>query len=122
MGRQKMPLKYVIQTYGCQMNTSDSERIVTVLQKMGYEPCEEFKDADLIILNTCSVKQKSEDRIYGFGKQFRELKEKNPKLAIGITGCVIRESSGLRFQCEEEIFRTMETVDCCPKCSVNSIP
>jgi tRNA-2-methylthio-N6-dimethylallyladenosine synthase len=108
-----MPLKYVIQTYGCQMNTSDSERIVTVLQKMGYEPCEEFKDADLIILNTCSVKQKSEDRIYGFGKQFRELKEKNPKLAIGITGCVIRESSGLRFQCEEEIFRTMETVDFC---------
>jgi tRNA-2-methylthio-N6-dimethylallyladenosine synthase len=106
-----MTLKYCIQTYGCQMNTSDSERIVTVLKKMGYEPCKAFKDADLIILNTCSVKQKSEDRIYGYGKQFRELKAKNPRLAIGITGCVIRKASGLRHECEEEIFKTMDDVD-----------
>ncbi|MBI5422342.1 tRNA (N6-isopentenyl adenosine(37)-C2)-methylthiotransferase MiaB, partial [Candidatus Peregrinibacteria bacterium] len=88
-------MKYFIQTYGCQMNYSDSERVTTVLRKMGYEAGEGFKDADLIILNTCSIKQKAEDRIYGLGKQFKVLKEQNPHLAIGITGCVIRKQTGL---------------------------
>jgi tRNA-2-methylthio-N6-dimethylallyladenosine synthase len=104
-------MKYVIQTYGCQMNTSDSERIVTVLDKMGYEPCKAFKEADLIILNTCAVKKKSEDRIYGLGKQFKVLKEQNPNLVIGITGCVIRNETGLRHESKEEIFKTMDDVD-----------
>lgn len=104
-------MKYFIQTYGCQMNYSDSERVTTVLQKMGYEAGEGFKDADLIILNTCSIKQKAEDRIYGLGKQFKVLKEQNPNLAIGITGCVIRKQTGLRHESDEEIFRIMDDVD-----------
>ena len=104
-------MKYLLQTYGCQMNYSDSERIVTLLEKMGYKPCKKYYEADLIILNTCAVKKKSEDRIYGLGKQFGPLKEKNHRLIIGITGCVIRKESGLRYESTEKIFKIMPTID-----------
>ncbi len=93
------------------MNYSDSERLVTVLRKLGYEECNHYNKADLIILNTCSVKQNADNRIYGLGEPFAELKKKNPKLKIGITGCAIRKCTGIRGECKEEIFRRMETVD-----------
>lgn len=104
-------MKYFLQTYGCQMNYSDSERIRTVLEKLGYKKASHYKNADLIILNTCSVKQKAEDRIYGLGEPFAELKKNNKKLTIGITGCMIREKSGARAQIKHEIFQIMPTVD-----------
>ncbi|MBN2096238.1 tRNA (N6-isopentenyl adenosine(37)-C2)-methylthiotransferase MiaB [Candidatus Peregrinibacteria bacterium] len=104
-------MKYFIQTYGCQMNYSDSERIVTVLEKMGYEKTNGFQDADLIILNTCSVKQKAEDRIYGLGEIFAPLKEKNLNLKIGITGCMIREASGIRGDVKHDVLNIMPTID-----------
>ena len=104
-------MKYFIQTYGCQMNYSDSERLTTVLKKMGYEAVSAYPEADLIILNTCSVKQKAEDKIYGLGEPFEALKRKNPNLKIGITGCMIRKSTGLRGEVKEKVFRIMPTVD-----------
>ncbi len=104
-------MKYFIQTYGCQMNYSDSERIVTVLEKMDYTKTDGFQEADLIILNTCSVKQKAEDRIYGLGEIFAPMKEKNPNLRIGITGCMIREESGIRDEAKHDVFRIMPTID-----------
>lgn len=106
-----MTLRYHIKTYGCQMNYSDTERVMTVLEKMGYEPVSHYDKADLVILNTCMVKQKAEDRIYGLGEPFAELKEKNPRLRIGITGCMITKDSGLRGQSKEEVFRRMPTID-----------
>lgn len=106
-----MSLRYHIKTYGCQMNYSDTERVMTVLEKMGYKPVDHYDKADLVILNTCMVKQKAEDRIYGLGEPFAELKAKNPKLKIGITGCMITKDSGLRGQSKEEVFRRMPTVD-----------
>lgn len=104
-------MHYFIQTYGCQMNYSDSERITTVLEKMGYKKTESFKTADLIILNTCSVKQKAEDRIYGLGEQFAQLKKENPNLIIGITGCMIREESGIRGEIKHNVLDIMPTID-----------
>lgn len=104
-------MKYYIQTYGCQMNYSDSERMVTVLKKLGYEPATGFSDADLIILNTCAVKQNAEERIYGLGEIFGPMKEKNPNLRIGITGCMVREQSGIRGQAKHQIFNRMESID-----------
>lgn len=104
-------MKYFIQTYGCQMNYSDSERITTVLHKMGYKKTDGFKDADLILLNTCSVKQKAEDRIYGLGEIFAPMKEQNPNLKIGITGCMIREQSGIRGEVKHPVFNIMPTID-----------
>ncbi len=104
-------MKYFIQTYGCQMNYSDSERITTVLKKMGYEEGTSYDDVDLILLNTCSVKQNAENKIYGLGGKFAKLKIKNPNLRIGITGCMIREESGLRDETKHEVFNIMPTID-----------
>lgn len=105
------PLRYHIQTYGCQMNYSDTERITTVLHKMGYEKTDGYDDADLILLNTCSVKQNAENRVYGLGEIFASMKEKNPNLRIGITGCMIKKESGIREEAKHEVFRIMPTID-----------
>lgn len=80
--------KFQLVTYGCQMNKNDSERIAGLLSKLGFSETETEGDADLIIMNTCSVRQSAEDRIYGKMEDYIALKEKNPKLIIGVTGCM----------------------------------
>lgn len=80
--------KYHLITYGCQMNKSDSERVATVLDRMGMEETDAEIDADLILINSCSVRQTAEDRIFGKMREFEKLKAKNPKLVIGVTGCL----------------------------------
>ena len=104
-------MKYYIQTYGCQMNYSDSERLVTVLKKLGYEEGTGFDDADLIILNTCAVKQNAEERIFGLGEQFKPLKKQKPNLVIGITGCMIRENTGTREVSTEKVLKRIDWLD-----------
>lgn len=84
MGRAK----YRLITYGCQMNKSDSERVATVLDRMGMEETSQEENADLILINSCSVRQTAEDRIFGKMQDFEALKAKNPKLVIGVTGCL----------------------------------
>lgn len=79
---------YHIITFGCQMNKSDSERMEGILQKMGLESTPDLKKADVILLNSCSVRESAETRIFGYGQDFGELKKKNPNLIIGITGCM----------------------------------
>ena len=80
--------KYHLVTYGCQMNKSDSERIASILAGVGFEPTEAEGDADLILINTCSVRQTAEDRVYGQVRGWNALKEKKPELIIGVTGCM----------------------------------
>src|SRR5512142_2882694 len=80
--------KYHLITYGCQMNKSDSERVATVLDRMGMEETDAAEQADLILINSCSVRQTAEDRIFGKMRDFEALKEKNPKLIVGVTGCL----------------------------------
>lgn len=80
--------KYHLITYGCQMNKSDSERVATVLDRMGMEETDAEEQADLILINSCSVRQTAEDRIFGKMRDFEALKEKNPKLIVGVTGCL----------------------------------
>lgn len=86
-------MKYFIQTLGCAMNYSDSERVSAVLEKIGYKPAEKWEDTDLYIFNTCSIRQKGEDRVYGQLQNVSEWKKKNPRLLIGITGCMARKTS-----------------------------
>ncbi len=81
--------KYHITTYGCQMNVSDSERVSAVLEAMNFTQAESEGDADVLIYNTCSVRQKSENRILGSRDKWQELKRKNPNLVIGVTGCMV---------------------------------
>lgn len=82
--------KYYIVTYGCQMNKSDSERVATVLEDLGYQKTDSEKSADLIVIMACSVRQSAVDRIYGKVKIWQKIKEKRPLLTI-LSGCVLKE-------------------------------
>lgn len=84
-------MKYQIVTYGCQMNKSDSERIAAVLENTGYLPTLKINEADLILINACSVRQSAIDRIHGKIKNFIELKTKNKKLKVVLTGCILKK-------------------------------
>ncbi len=79
---------YCLVTYGCQMNKSDSERIAALLQSLGFAETENEAEADFILLNTCSVRQSAEDRVYGHVRAFEKLKAAKPDIVIGITGCM----------------------------------
>ncbi len=80
-----------LQTYGCQMNQYDSERIVRLMGQAGYAPTDRAEDADLILLNTCSVREKAEQKVYSALGRWRELKEKKRELIIGVGGCVAQQ-------------------------------
>jgi len=79
---------YHIITFGCQMNKSDSERIETILQNMGLSHTEEISSADVVIINTCSVRDSAEIRIFGYAEKMREYKEKNLEFVVCVTGCM----------------------------------
>jgi len=83
--------KVHILTYGCQMNVSDSEKIGCALRGIGYEPAAAIDDADMVILNTCSVRSKAEEKIYGILFTMKGRLKKNPKLLIGVGGCVAQQ-------------------------------
>jgi len=86
-----MESKYFIITYGCQMNRSDSERIAGVLESNGYKKASNIGEADLIVINMCSVRQSAVDRVYGKIKDFTKLKVKNEKLKVILTGCILKK-------------------------------
>ncbi|RHM56789.1 tRNA (N6-isopentenyl adenosine(37)-C2)-methylthiotransferase MiaB [Mitsuokella sp. AF33-22] len=77
--------------YGCQMNQSDAERMLGQLETIGYEPTEEMGEADLILINTCCVRETAEDRVYGKIGEIKHLKRQNPDLIFGITGCMAQK-------------------------------
>ena len=85
------PLAYV-RSFGCQLNTSDGEKIKGVLQSIGYGFTEDENSADLIILNTCAVRENAEDRVFGIVGSMKKLKELKPSLIIGISGCMTAQS------------------------------
>lgn len=85
-------MKYTILTYGCQMNTSDSERIHTLLDSSGFEFEADMQKAELIIMNTCSVKQKAEDKVWGHFWKVKHMKRSNKNVRVGLTGCMVRHS------------------------------
>ena len=81
--------KVFIKTYGCQMNVYDSERMVDVLSPIGYAPVETPENADLVILNTCHIREKAAEKVYSELGRIRQLKKKvNPKMKVAVAGCV----------------------------------
>jgi len=80
--------KAYVRSFGCQLNVSDGEKIKGLLKKIGFDFTENENDADLIILNTCAVRENAEDRVFGIVGSMKRLKEINPKLIIGISGCM----------------------------------
>ncbi len=77
-----------IETYGCQMNANDSEIIASILEGQGYRIVNDFKQADLILLNTCAVRDKAEQTVRNRLKHFRGIKRVNPHLKVGLVGCM----------------------------------
>ncbi|MDO5717559.1 MAG: tRNA (N6-isopentenyl adenosine(37)-C2)-methylthiotransferase MiaB [Tissierellia bacterium] len=82
--------KYIIKTYGCQMNEHDSERMSYMLQNLDYTETDSYDDADLIIYNTCIIRKNAELKVYGHLGAMKALKKKNPQLIIAVCGCMMQ--------------------------------
>ncbi|NRX82482.1 tRNA (N6-isopentenyl adenosine(37)-C2)-methylthiotransferase MiaB [Clostridium beijerinckii] len=82
---------FFIQTYGCQMNEEDSEKLSGMLKRMGYENTENRDEASIIIFNTCCVRENAENKVFGNLGALKKQKEKNPDLVIGICGCMMQQ-------------------------------
>ena len=83
--------KYYIKTYGCQMNEHDSENIKAILEDMSFTETEDMESADLILLNTCAIRENAHNKVFGMIGRIKNLKEKNPNLIAGICGCMAQE-------------------------------
>lgn len=80
--------RFYIETYGCQMNFADSEVVNSILMKEGMEPVQEAEKADVIFVNTCSIRENAETRVWNRLKEFRSLKKEKQHLTVGVLGCM----------------------------------
>ncbi len=100
----KAPKKLYIKTYGCQMNVYDSERMGDAITATGYDLVEKPDDADMILLNTCHIREKAAEKIYSELGRYRKFKDAKPDLKIGVAGCVAQAEG-------EEIIHRQPMVD-----------
>ena len=96
--------KVYIETYGCQMNFNDTEVVVSLLEKAGFAYTEEISEARLLLLNTCSIRDNAEQRVWGRLDQFKQYKKKDPSIIIGIIGCMAE-------RLKEELVEKEQVVD-----------
>ena len=94
--------KFYIESYGCQMNFSDSEVVASIISKEGYTSTQNLSDADLILLNTCSIREKAEQTVRKRLNGFNKLKRQNKNLKVGVLGCMA-ERLKYKFLEEEKI-------------------
>lgn len=80
--------KLYIESYGCQMNFSDSEIVASILIDQGFETTKDYKQADVVFINTCSIRENAEQRVRNRLKEFEAVKAKNPGLVVGVLGCM----------------------------------
>ncbi|MDQ3570163.1 MAG: tRNA (N6-isopentenyl adenosine(37)-C2)-methylthiotransferase MiaB [Actinomycetota bacterium] len=90
-----MAQRYLIRTFGCQMNEHDSERIAGLLESEGMKPTEELESADVVVLNTCCIRENADNKLYGHLGQLKALKERKPGLRIAVGGCLAQKDRGL---------------------------
>ena len=88
LGKNK---KFFLKTYGCQMNEHDSENIKGMLNMMQFTETEEMEEADLILLNTCSIRENAHNKAFGMLGRIKHLKETNPNIVVGLCGCMAQE-------------------------------
>lgn len=84
---------YHVKTYGCQMNEHDSENIKAILEDMGYSWEDDIEKADLILLNTCAIRENAHNKVFGMIGRMKHLKEERPNIIVGICGCMAQEES-----------------------------
>jgi tRNA-2-methylthio-N6-dimethylallyladenosine synthase len=85
--------KFLIRTYGCQMNEHDTEVMAGILTEMGYEPTNDTNDADIILLNTCAIRENAENKVFGEIGHLKPLKLEKPDLILGVCGCMSQQES-----------------------------
>ena len=100
--------KFYIKTFGCQMNVNDSEKIAGILRNLGYEKAGSPEEADVIIVNTCSVRAKPDNKAYSFIGNLKRIKKEKPDTIIAVGGCVPQKekNSILRFEHVDLVFGT----------------
>ena len=98
--------KYFLKTYGCQMNEHDSENIRAMLEAIGFVPVDDYYDADLVLLNTCSIRENAHNKAFGMLGRLKHLKNEKKDLLIGLCGCMAQEASVV-----EEILRDYKFVN-----------
>ncbi len=85
-------MKYYIRTFGCQMNIYDSEKMAGILRTLGYKPAEDWRDADVILVNTCSVREKPDQKVLSVLGEFKKIKKEKPEAIIGVCGCLAQRA------------------------------
>ncbi|MDI6789859.1 MAG: tRNA (N6-isopentenyl adenosine(37)-C2)-methylthiotransferase MiaB [Thermodesulfobacteriota bacterium] len=93
-----MSKKAYIATFGCQMNEYDSEQMAGILSNMAYETTEDLAGADLVLVNTCCIRQKAEEKAYSFLGRLRKFKKKNPDLMVIVAGCLAQQEGRRLFK------------------------
>ncbi|MGD0342684.1 MAG: radical SAM protein, partial [Bacteroidales bacterium] len=99
-----MVKKVYIETYGCQMNVADSEVVMSILSEEGYNRAEDINDADLILINTCSIRDNAEQRVWSRLRSIQHLRKQNKGLIVGLLGCMAE-------RLKEKLFETEQLVD-----------
>jgi tRNA-2-methylthio-N6-dimethylallyladenosine synthase len=92
-----MSKRVYLETMGCQMNKLDSELVLGQLCQLGYSPVDDFRQADLVLLNTCSVRQHAEDKVYSRLGEIVRIKKERPGMIVGVIGCMATRASGGRL-------------------------
>lgn len=98
--------KYFLRTYGCQMNVHDSEEIKYYLESLGYEAVEELELADIVVLNTCAIRENAKDKVFGYLGRCKHLKKEKPDLIITVAGCLMQKPNEI-----EEIHNRHKYID-----------
>lgn len=88
LGKNK---KYFVRTYGCQMNEHDGENIKAILEDMSFEETDQMEDADVILLNTCAIRENAHNKVFGYLGRVKHLKEQKPDVIAGLCGCMAQE-------------------------------
>src|SRR5690625_7094196 len=85
--------KFLIRTYGCQMNEHDTEVMAGILTEMGYEATNDTNEADIILLNTCAIRENADNKVFGEIGHLKPLKLEKPDLILGVCGCMSQQES-----------------------------
>ena len=99
-------MKYFITTFGCQMNVHESEKLAGALENLGAFPCEKIEDADIIVFNTCAIREGAEDRAIGNIGALKKLKREHPEKIIAVCGCMTQQKEE-----SEKLYKTFPFID-----------
>src|SRR5438874_11531864 len=87
--------RYLIRTFGCEMNEHDSERLASQLEADGYEPTDDVEHADVVVLNTCCIRENADNRLYGHLGHLKAVKARRPDMQIAVAGCLAQKDREL---------------------------